>query len=122
MQRLELLPRGAFTIATFDFGVISGRFCTWSLKRFCDKTGIKSFSEMVERLGANLYIDDLAAFLLSAVEYTFNKQGVPCNYTVEDAYEWIDDAGGLQSFSVLVNHAFESEEGAKKNEAASPAS
>jgi hypothetical protein len=110
---IDLLPRGYFTL-TVDEKKIEGRFCTWSLKRFCDKQEILSIMGMVERLTTGLGISDVAAFILSGVEYSYvkNNKAGDFKFSEFDACEWIDEMGGIQSAELtkLISHALETNE------------
>lgn len=91
--QLDLLPDGEFTFLTKDSELISGRMCTWSIKRLCDKLGVKSYLDAMQQLN-KFDTDDLAEFLLAPVEYKFRKKESEFTYTKENAYDWIDDLGG----------------------------
>ena len=71
------------------------RFCTWSLKRFCEAQGNISFQQMLDLFSGGLSISHITSLLLSAAEYHFIKDKKPFPFTDIDACEWIDELGGV---------------------------
>jgi hypothetical protein len=51
------------------------RFCTWSLKRFCQLQGIAP-SEIGEALSGSSQLDAMTNLILAAAEYPLYKEGV----------------------------------------------
>jgi hypothetical protein len=72
------------------------RFCTWSLKRFCQLQGIGP-SDISEALSGNQSLDAITNLLKSAAEYPLYSQGITPNFTDIEVCDWIDDMGGLGS-------------------------
>jgi hypothetical protein len=72
------------------------RFCTWSLKRFCQLQGIGP-SEIGEALGGNQTLDAIINLLRSAAEYPLYKEGITPEFTDIEVCDWVDDLGGLGS-------------------------
>lgn len=105
---IDLKPRKEFTITLENGEVISGKFGTWALKRFCMKKGY-TLAQLGAALSTNLSVDDMVEFILCAVESAFrdlkNKESFP--YSDLDACSWIDQMGGISSEEMtrLFNHA-----------------
>jgi hypothetical protein len=72
------------------------RFCTWSLKRFCQLQGIGP-SDISEALSGNQSLDAITNLLKSAAEYPLYSQGITPSFTDIEVCDWIDDMGGLGS-------------------------
>lgn len=105
---IELKPRKEFVITLKSGESIPGKFGTWALRRFCMKKNY-TLVQMGAAFSANLSIDDMTEFILSAVEQSFrelkSKDSFP--YTDIDVCAWIDEMGGIGSEDVtrLFNHA-----------------
>jgi hypothetical protein len=104
---IDLLPRKEFKIILDDGTIITGKFGTWALKRFCTK---KNYT--LQQLGdslTNLGIDDMVEFMLSAVEQSFRESKVKESFPYNDidVCSWIDEFGGISSaeLTALFNHA-----------------
>jgi hypothetical protein len=114
---MNLLPRKEFEFTLEDGTIIKGKFCLWSIKRFCDKLKL-SLSQLSERLTEEkATFDDICQILLCAVEYKVRKEGKPFTYNDIDACEWIEHLGGLEGedYKALMRHAHAEDE--KKNPA-----
>jgi hypothetical protein len=112
---LTLLPRKEFEFTLDDGTIIKGKFCLWSIKRFCDKLKL-SLSQLSERLTEDkVTFDDTCQILLCAVEYKVRKEGKPFSYNDIDACEWIESLGGFEGeeYKLLMKHAHAEDE--KKN-------
>jgi hypothetical protein len=88
--------RGHYELKLSDGKSVSMRFCTWSLKRFCQLQGIGP-SEIGEALSGNATIDAIVNLLKSAAEYPLYKEGVTPSFTDIEICDWIDDIGGMGS-------------------------
>jgi hypothetical protein len=101
--------RGHYELKLSDGKSIPMRFCTWSLKRFCQLQGIGP-SEIGDALSGNQTLDAITNLLRSAAEYPMYKQGITPDFTDLDVCDWIDDLGGLGSpkFQVIMSHLAES--------------
>lgn len=88
--------RGQFELTLSDGKKIPMRFCTWSLKRFCQLQGIGP-SEIGEALSGSDTIGAIINLLKSAAEYPLYKEGITPNYSEMDVCDWIDDMGGVTS-------------------------
>ena len=88
--------RGHFEISLSDGTNIPMRFCTWSLKRFCQLQGIGP-SDISEALSGNQSLDAITNLLKSAAEYPLYSQGITPSFTDIEVCDWIDDMGGLGS-------------------------
>jgi hypothetical protein len=86
--------RGHFELTLSDGKKIPLRFCTWSLKRFCQLQGIGP-SEMGETLSGKNSLDAIVNLLKSAAEYPLYSQGITPNFTDIEICDWIDDMGGM---------------------------
>ena len=86
--------RGHFELTLSDGKKIPMRFCTWSLKRFCQLQGIGP-SEMGEVLTGKNSLDAIVNLLKSAAEYPLYSQGITPNFTDMEICDWIDDMGGM---------------------------
>jgi hypothetical protein len=86
--------RGQFELTLSDGKKVSLRFCTWSLKRFCQLQGIGP-SEMGETLSGKNSLDAIINLLKSAAEYPLYSQGITPSFTEMEICDWIDDMGGL---------------------------
>ena len=88
--------RGQFELTLSDGKKIPMRFCTWSLKRFCQLQGIGP-SEIGEALSGNDTIGAIVNLLKSAAEYPLYSQGITPTFTEIEVCDWIDDMGGVTS-------------------------
>ena len=95
-----LKERGYCDIKVGD-EVISLRFCTWSLKRFCETNGNLTFSQLLEKLSGSLSLTDITNLLLCAAEYQYVKEKKPFPFTDLDASDWIDEMGGINGAAFL---------------------
>jgi hypothetical protein len=88
--------RGQFELTLSDGKKIPMRFCTWSLKRFCQLQGIGP-SEIGEALSGSDTIGAIVHLLKSAAEYPLYSQGITPTFTEIEVCDWIDDLGGITS-------------------------
>jgi hypothetical protein len=88
--------RGQFELTLSDGKKIPMRFCTWSLKRFCQLQGIGP-SDIGEALSGKDSIDAIVNLLKSAAEYPLYSQGITPSFTDMEVCDWIDDMGGMGS-------------------------
>ncbi len=88
--------RGHFELSLSDGTMIPMRFCTWSLKRFCQLQGIGP-SDISEALSGNQSLEAITNLLKSAAEYPLYSQGITPSFTDIEICDWIDDMGGLGS-------------------------
>jgi len=88
--------RGHYELKLSEGKTIPLRFCTWSLKRFCQLQGIGP-SEIGDALGGSKTLDALVNLLRSAAEYPIYKEGVTPSFTDIDVCDWVDEIGGLGS-------------------------
>lgn len=88
--------RGQYELTLSNGEKIPMRFCTWSLKRFCQLQGIGP-SEIGEALSGNNTLDAIVNLLKSAAEYPLYAQGITPTYTELNVCDWIDDMGGVTS-------------------------
>lgn len=88
--------RGQYELTLSNGEKIPMRFCTWSLKRFCQLQGIGP-SEIGEALSGNSTLDAIVNLLKSAAEYPLYAQGITPTYTELNVCDWIDDIGGVTS-------------------------
>lgn len=86
--------RGHYELSLSDGTKIPMRFCTWSLKRFCQLQGIGP-SEIGEALSGDSSLDAITNLLRAAAEYPLYKEGITPKFTDIDACDWIDDMGGI---------------------------
>jgi len=88
--------RGQFELTLSDGKKIPMRFCTWSLKRFCQLQGIGP-AEIGEALSGSDTINAIMHLLKSAAEYPLYSQGITPTFTEIEVCDWIDDMGGIAS-------------------------
>ena len=88
--------RGYFELTLSDGEKIPMRFCTWSLKRFCQLQKIGP-SDIGEALSGDTSLDAIVNLMKSAAEYPLYKEGITPNFTEFEVCEWIDDMGGMGS-------------------------
>ena len=88
--------RGQFELTLSDGKKIPMRFCTWSLKRFCQLQGIGP-SEIGEALSGQSSIDAIINLLKAAAEYPIYSQGITPTFTEIEVCDWVDDMGGMGS-------------------------
>jgi hypothetical protein len=88
--------RGHYELTLSDGKKIPMRFCTWSLKRFCQLQGIGP-AEIGEALSGSDTLDAITNLLRAAAEYPLYKEGITPNFTDLDVCDWIDDIGGMSS-------------------------
>ena len=86
--------RGQFNLSLSDGKVIPLRFCTWSLKRFCQLQGIGP-TEIGTALSGENALDAIINLVRSAAEYPFYKEGRTPDFKEIDVCDWIDDMGGI---------------------------
>lgn len=86
--------RGHFELTLSDGKKIPMRFCTWSLKRFCQLQKIGP-SDIGEALSGDASLDAIVNLIKSAAEYPLYKEGITPNFTDFEVCEWIDDMGGI---------------------------
>jgi hypothetical protein len=88
--------RGQFELTLSDGKKIPMRFCTWSLKRFCQLQGIGP-SEIGEALSGQASLDAIINLLKAAAEYPLYSQGITPSFTDIEVCDWVDDMGGMGS-------------------------
>lgn len=86
--------RGQFELTLSDGKKIPMRFCTWSLKRFCQLQKIGP-SDIGEALSGQTSLDAIVNLLRSAAEYPLYSIGVTPEFTEIEVCDWIDDMGGM---------------------------
>ena len=86
--------RGQFELTLSDGKKIPMRFCTWSLKRFCQLQGIGP-SEIGESLSGQTSLDAIINLLKAAAEYPLYSQGITPNFSDLEVCDWVDDMGGI---------------------------
>ena len=86
--------RGQFELTLSDGKKIPMRFCTWSLKRFCQLQGIGP-SDIGEALSGQTSLDAIINLLKAAAEYPLYSQGITPNFTDIEVCDWVDDMGGM---------------------------
>jgi hypothetical protein len=109
--------RGHYELKLSDGTSIPMRFCTWSLKRFCQLQGIGP-SEIGQALSGNQTLDAIINLLRSAAEYPLYKEGITPTFTDLEVCDWVDDLGGLGSpkFQEIMNSLSESMNSGLDNE------
>ena len=88
--------RGQFELTLSDGKKIPMRFCTWSLKRFCQLQGIGP-SDIGEALSGQSSLDAIINLLKAAAEYPLYSQGITPSFTDIEVCDWVDDMGGMAS-------------------------
>lgn len=88
--------RGHFELSLSNGTKIPMRFCTWSLKRFCQLQGIGP-SEIGDALSGTSSLDAISNLFRAAAEYPLYKEGITPSFTDLDTCDWIDDMGGIGS-------------------------
>jgi hypothetical protein len=86
--------RGQFELTLSDGKKIPMRFCTWSLKRFCQLQGIGP-AEIGEALSKESSLDAIINLLKAAAEYPIYKEGSTPSFTEIEICDWVDDMGGI---------------------------
>lgn len=86
--------RGHYELELSSGEKVQLRFCTWSLKRFCQLQKIGP-TEINEALNGQQSLDALCNLLRAAAEYPLYKEGITPKFTDLDACDWIDDMGGI---------------------------
>ena len=86
--------RGQFELTLSDGKKVSLRFCTWSLKRFCQLQKIGP-SDIGEALSGETSLDAIVNLLRAAAEYPLYKEGITPTFTEMEVCDWIDDMGGM---------------------------
>ena len=86
--------RGHYELSLSNGTKIPMRFCTWSLKRFCQLQGIGP-SDIGEALSGSDSLDAITNLLRAAAEYPLYKEGITPSFTDLDTCDWIDDMGGI---------------------------
>lgn len=86
--------RGQYELILSDGSKIPMRFCTWSLKRFCQLQGIGP-SEIGDALSGDNSLEAITNLLLAAAEYPLVKEGIAPSFTEIDVCDWLDDLGGV---------------------------
>lgn len=88
--------RGHYELKLSDGKTIPLRFCTWSLKRFCQLQGIGP-SEISSALSGEQSLDAIINLLKASAEYPLYKEGITPSFTDIEICDWIDDIGGMTS-------------------------
>lgn len=120
-----LKQRGFYLHKRPDGTEIGMLFRTWTFARFCEKNNNMPFPELLELFRSGFTLKAVAELMLSAAEYQCLKDQKPFSFSSLDAYEWIDEMGGLTgaAFYQIISTALESfqdsgevkiEEGKKK--------
>lgn len=91
---------GSYTIELSNGNKIPVRFCTWSLKRFCELNGNLSLKELQDALGEGITLERFISLILCAAEYVCVKEKKDFIYTEMDASDWIDEMGGISGKGV----------------------
>jgi hypothetical protein len=86
--------RGHYELTLSDGKKIPMRFCTWSLKRFCQLQGIGP-AEIGDALSGQDSLESITNLLRAAAEYPLYKDGITPQFTDLDVCDWIDDMGGI---------------------------
>lgn len=86
--------RGHYELELSSGEKVQLRFCTWSLKRFCQLQKIGP-TDIGEALNGPESLDALSNLLRAAAEYPLYKEGITPKFTDLDACDWIDDMGGI---------------------------
>ena len=86
--------RGHYELELSSGEKVQLRFCTWSLKRFCQLQKIGP-TEIGEALNGPESLDAISNLLRAAAEYPLYKEGITPKFTDLDACDWIDDMGGI---------------------------
>jgi len=86
--------RGQFELTLSDGKKVQLRFCTWSLKRFCQLQKIGP-SDIGEALSGETSLDAIVNLLRAAAEYPLYKEGITPTFTEMEVCDWIDDMGGM---------------------------
>lgn len=88
--------RGHYELELSSGEKVQLRFCTWSLKRFCQLQKIGP-ADIGDALNGPDSLDALSNLLRAAAEYPLYKEGITPKFTDLDACDWIDDMGGISS-------------------------
>lgn len=91
---MQVLPGGHFEFK-YNEQTVRGKFCTWAMKRFCDRMKIPNLAGMFQVFTDGISIEAVAVFLSAAVEYTYIKEGKDYPFSDIDSYDWIDEQGGV---------------------------
>lgn len=86
--------RGHYELTLSDGKKIPMRFCTWSLKRFCQLQGIGP-AEIGDAMTGNESLEAITNLLRAAAEYPLYKDGITPSFTDMDVCDWVDDMGGI---------------------------
>lgn len=86
--------RGHYELTLSDGKKIPMRFCTWSLKRFCQLQGVGP-AEIGEAISGNNSLEAITNLLRAAAEYPLYKEGITPNFSDLDVCDWVDDIGGI---------------------------
>jgi hypothetical protein len=86
--------RGHYELELSSGEKVQLRFCTWSLKRFCQLQKIGP-ADIGDALNGPDSLDAIANLLRAAAEYPLYKEGITPKFTDLDACDWIDDMGGI---------------------------
>jgi hypothetical protein len=86
--------RGHYELTLSDGSKIPMRFCTWSLKRFCQLQGIGP-SDIGDALSGSESLDAISNLFIAAAEYPLHKEGISPKFTDLEVCDWIDDMGGI---------------------------
>ncbi len=86
--------RGHYELTLSDGSKIPMRFCTWSLKRFCQLQCIGP-SDIGDALSGSESLDAISNLFIAAAEYPLHKEGITPKFTDLEVCDWIDDMGGI---------------------------
>ena len=86
--------RGHYELELSSGEKVQLKFCTWSLKRFCQLQKIGP-AEIGDALNVSDSLEAISNLLRAAAEYPLYKEGITPKFTDLDACDWIDDLGGI---------------------------
>ena len=76
---------------------ITIRFCTYSIKRFCERNGNLTASGFFEKMAGEFTLSEFVDLLLCAAEAVAVEHKKEFAYTDFDASNWFDEIGGFAS-------------------------
>lgn len=105
-----LKQRGFYLHKRPDGTEVSFLFRTWTFARFCEMNNNMTFPELLELFRSGFTLKSVAELMLCAAEYHCLKEQKPFSCSSLDAYDMIDEMGGLTgpAFYDLIQTALES--------------
>lgn len=109
-KRIELLPKGEFSIKDAGGQQLRGRFSMYALNRFCKSAKVESYLALFQKLVFQMTLEEYAELVMIGLQDFHRGQPNTAPITsIEAIMDLIDDLGGVssQEFNDLIRHAID---------------